>query len=103
MPTLLSKASTEAFNVAVEAGVSNEKTIPVFISRAQGRALALAGHLDSSALDDEIAEMLGSAAASAVVVSDAPSDDAAEAADQPEEEEEEEEEAGFGGLGDLFG
>ena len=103
MPTLLSKASTEAFNVAVEAGVSNEKTIPVFISRAQGRALALAGHLDSSALDDELAGMLGAAAASAVVVSDALSDDAAEVADQPEEEEEEEEEAGFGGLGDLFG
>ena len=103
IPTLLSKASTEAFNVAVEAGVSNEKTIPVFISRAQGRALALAGHLDSSALDEELAQMLGAAAASAVVVADAPSDEAAEVADESVEEEEEEEEGGFGGLGDLFG
>ncbi len=103
IPTLLSKASTEAFNVAVEAGVSNEKTIPVFISRAQGRALALAGRLDSSALDEELAGMLGAAAASAVVVADAPSDEAAEVADESVEEEEEEDEGGFGGLGDLFG
>ena len=103
IPTLLSKASTEAFNVAVEAGVSNEKTIPAFISRAQGRALALAGRLDSSALDEELAGMLGAAAASAVVVADAPSDEAAEVADESVEEEEEEDEGGFGGLGDLFG
>jgi len=102
MPTLLSKASSEAFNVAIEAGISNEKTIPVFISRAQGRALALAGHLDSSALDDELAGMLG-AAASAVVVAETPSEEAAEAAEETTEEVEEEEEGGFGGLGDLFG
>jgi len=103
MPTLISKASSEAFNVAVEAGISNEKTIPVFIARAQGRALALAGHLDSSALDDELAGMLGAVAASAVVVADAPSEEAVEAAEETTEEVEEEEEGGFGGLGDLFG
>jgi large subunit ribosomal protein L10 len=103
MPTLISKASSEAFNVAVEAGISNEKTIPVFIARAQGRSLALAGHLDSSALDDELAGMLGAVAASAVVVADAPSEEAVEAAEETTEEVEEEEEGGFGGLGDLFG
>ncbi|MED5231327.1 MAG: 50S ribosomal protein L10 [Candidatus Thermoplasmatota archaeon] len=104
MPTLLAKASGEATSVAVEAGISNDVTIPLFISRANARALALAGQLDSSALDDELAAALG-AAASAVVSAPAATSDAAESAEEAsaEEEEEEEEEAEFGGLGDLFG
>ncbi len=103
MPTLLAKASGEAFNVAVEAGISNEKTLPIFVSRAHSRALALAGHLDSSALDEELAGMLGAAAETAAATAESTSDEAAPAAEEPEAEEEEEEEGGFGGLGDLFG
>jgi len=104
MPTLLAKASGEATSVAVEAGITNDVTIPLFVSRANARALALAGQLDSSALDDELAAALG-AAASAVDSAPAATSDAADPAEETpaEEEEEEEEEAEFGGLGDLFG
>ena len=104
MPTLLAKASGEATSVAVEAGIANDVTIPLFISRANARALALAGQLDSSALDDELAAALG-AAATVAESAPAATSDAAESAEVPsaEEEEEEEEDAGFGGLGDLFG
>ena len=104
LPTLLAKASGEATSVAVEAGITNDVTIPLFITRANARALALAGQLDSSALDDELAAALG-AAASVAESAPAATSDAAESAeeDSAEEEAEEEEDAGFGGLGDLFG
>ena len=104
MPTLLAKASGEATSVAVEAGITNDVTIPLFVSRANARALALAGQLDSSALDDELAAALGAAASAATSAPAATSDAADPAEETPaEEEEEEEEEAEFGGLGDLFG
>ena len=104
MPTLLAKASGEATSVAVEAGITNDVTIPLFITRANARALALACQLDSSALDDELAAALG-AAASVAESAPAATSDAAESAEEvsAEEEAEEEEDAGFGGLGDLFG
>ena len=104
MPTLLAKASGEATSVAVEAGITNDVTIPLFITRANARALALAGQLDSSALDDELAAALG-AAASVAESAPAATSDAAESVEEgsAEEETEEEEDAGFGGLGDLFG
>lgn len=99
IPALLSKAAGEALSVAIEAGVPNDETIPILISRAHSRMLALAGQVDSSALDDELSNALGAAATVAVA---APTDEAP--AEQAEaEEEEEEEEASFGGLGDLFG
>ena len=88
--------------MAVEAGVHNEDTMPILMSRAHARMLALAGQLDSSALDDELSGALGAAAtvaaATPAATDDAPAEEAA-----AEEEEEEEEDAGFGGLGDLFG
>ena len=104
MPTLLAKASGEATSVAVEAGITNDVTIPLFITRANARALALAGQLDSSALDDELAAALG-AAASVAESAPAATSDAAESVEEgsAEEETEEEEDAGFDGLGDLFG
>ena len=104
MPTLLAKASGEATSVAVEAGITNDGTIPLFITRANARALALAGQLDSSALDDELAAALG-AAASVAESAPAATSDVAESAEEAsaEEEAEEEEDAGFDGLGDLFG
>ena len=104
MPTLLAKAIGEATSVAVEAGITNDVTIPLFITRANARALALAGQLDSSALDDELAAALG-AAASVAESAPAATSDVAESAEEAsaEEEAEEEEDAGFDGLGDLFG
>lgn len=100
---LLSKASGEAIAVAVEANISNSETIPLFIALANARALALAGQLDSSALDEELSGLLG-AAASVASTEEATSDSSEEAEDAPEEESAEEEEAAeFDGLGDLFG
>ena len=103
MPTLLSKASGEALSVAVEAGVANETTAPLYISRANARALALAGQLDSSALDEELSAALGAAASAASESVVAASNATEEVVEATEEEEEEEETQEFGGLGDLFG
>ena len=102
--TLVSKASSEAMSVAVEAGLVNEKTAAAILSKARGRALSLAGQLDSSALDDELNEALGALDHSAeVVVNSEATDSEAAPEGEAEEEEEEEEGAEFGGLGDLFG
>ncbi|MGB2444670.1 MAG: 50S ribosomal protein L10, partial [Candidatus Poseidoniaceae archaeon] len=102
MPTLLAKASGEALAVALEAAITTAETLPHLLGRAHRSALGIAGSLDSSALDDELADMLGAAAsaASAAAAVESASDAPAEA---EEEEEEEEEEGGFAGLGDLFG
>ncbi len=102
MPSLLSKASSEALSVALEAGVVNDETASIIISRVNARAMAIAGQLDSSALDDELAAALGAVAASSSAEA-AASEAVEEAASEAATEEEEEEEAGFGGLGDLFG
>ena len=101
-PTLISKASSEALSVALEAGIVNDATASAILSRAQARAMSLAGQLDSSALDEELQAALGAASQSAEV---APSEatESGEAVEAEAEEEEEEEDAGFGGLGDLFG
>jgi len=101
-PTLISKASSEALSVALEAGIVNESTAAAILSQARARALSLAGQLDSSALDEELQAALGAASQSAEV---APSEatDSGEAVEAEAEEEEEEEDAGFDGLGDLFG
>ncbi len=99
MPTLLSKAKGESLSVAIEAGITNSETMPLFISRANSRAMALAGQLDSSALDEELSGMLGAATA---VAAAAPTEAAPEEAAAEEEPKEEEEDA-FDGLGDLFG
>ena len=102
-PVLLAKASSEALAVALEVAHLSATTMPHLLARAQRAAIGVAGSLDSSALDDELAAMLGAAAdAAAAAATVAESADAAPA-EAEEEEEEEEEEAGFGGLGDLFG
>jgi large subunit ribosomal protein L10 len=104
-PSLISRASSEAMAVAIEASIVNDATASFLLSQARSRALSLAGQLDSSALDDELAAALGAVAQSADV---APSEATkSEATSQKgvstEQEEEEEEDAGFEGLGDLFG
>ena len=102
IPVLLSKAAGEAMAVAIEAGIHNEDTMPVLISRAHARMLAVASQMDSSALDDELSDALGSAATAAPATPAAEEAPAEEAAAE-EAEEEEDEGAEFGGLGDLFG
>jgi large subunit ribosomal protein L10 len=100
-PVLISKAAGEALAVAVEAGITNDETLPILISKAHARMLSLAGQMDSSALDDELSNALGSAATvaeAAPAATEAPAEEEAAA-----EEEEPEEEASFDGLGDLFG
>ena len=86
----------------MEAGVVNDATAATILSKAQSRALSLAGQLDSSALDEELQAALGAVSQSAEV---APSEatESGDAVEAEVEEEEEEEDAGFGGLGDLFG
>ena len=79
MPTLLSKASGEAMAVAVEAGVVNDETVSLFITRANAHAMAISGQLDSSALES----------ADAAASDAADSDSGAEAPDGVEEGEEE--------------
>ncbi|RAH15977.1 MAG: 50S ribosomal protein L10 [Methanobacteriota archaeon] len=102
MPTLLSKASSEALNVAVEAEVINHKTLPLFIGRANVSMLGLASRLDSSALDDELASKLGAVAAAAATTATPVAEETDSTPTEVEEEEEDEPEE-FGGLGDLFG
>ncbi len=79
MPTLLSKASGEAMAVAIEAGVVNDETVSLFITRANAHAVAISGQLDSSALKR----------GDAVVSDAADSDSGAEAPVGVEEGEEE--------------
>jgi large subunit ribosomal protein L10 len=100
-PALVAQAVANALSLAVNAGITNSGTIPLFIAQANARALALAGQLDSSALDDELSDMLGAAATATAATSAEAAPEEAAAEDEPEEEEEEE--AEFGGLGDLFG
>ena len=79
MPTLLTKASSEAMAVAIEAGVVNDETVSLFITRANAHAMAISGQLDSSALES----------ADAVASDAADSDSGAEAPVEVEEGEEE--------------
>lgn len=102
MPTLLSKASSEALNVAVEAELINDKTLPLFIGRANASMLGLASKLDSSALDEELASKLGAVAAAAATIATSVAEETDSTPAEVEEEEEDEPEE-FGGLGDLFG
>ncbi len=79
VPTLLSKASSEAMSVAIEAGVVNDDTVSLFITRANAHAMAISGQLDSSALSS----------ADAVASDTADSDSGAEAPAEVEKGEEE--------------
>ena len=45
--------------------MTNSTTMPHLIARAHGSVLAVAGQLDSSALDDELANLLGQQAGDA--------------------------------------
>ena len=102
MPTLIPKASGEALALAIEAKITNSKTIEILLAKANASALGIASQLDAEAIDEDIAALLGAAAESASSSEEqGSSDDGEEVAE--EESEEEEEDASFDGLGDLFG
>jgi large subunit ribosomal protein L10 len=103
MPTLLTKASTEALAVALEAAIATVETLPHLVARAHASAIGVAGALDPSALDEELSQMLGAAATAAVSAAESSAVQSADDAPAEAEEEEDDEEAAFGGLGDLFG
>ena len=90
--------------VAVEAGVVNDETASLFIARANAHAMAIAGQLDSSALDESLVEALGAASSASAEASTSEAASEDEGVDAPDEEEDGgEEDAGVDGLGDLFG
>ena len=75
--------------MAMDAGITNSKTLPFIIAKAVAGAMGVAGQLDSEALDDELREQFGVAvevAAATPVVEDT---DAPPAEDAEEDEEEE--------------
>ena len=89
--------------MALEVAHISTTTLPHLLGRAHRAAMGVAGSLDSSALDDELAAMLGAAADAAAATAAVVESTETAPAEAAQEEEEEEEEAGFGGLGDLFG
>ena len=106
LPALIAKGKGDALAVAVGAGVINDDTAGIILSKVRSQALGLAGKLDSDALDEEVIAVLNayaSAPVESVTSADASSADGETGGEAPDEEAEEEEEAGFGGLGDLFG
>tara|TARA_B100000945_G_C20374146_1_gene593682 strand:+ start:335 stop:1351 length:1017 start_codon:yes stop_codon:yes gene_type:complete len=102
MPTLIAKAASESLSVAIEAKITNSKTIEILLAKANASALGIASQLDAEAIDEDIAALLG-AAAQVASTSDEQSSSEDTNEEAEEESEEEEEEASFGGLGDLFG
>ena len=106
LPALIAKGKGDALAVAVGAGVINDDTAGMILSKVRSQALGLAGKLDSDALDEGVIAALNayaSAPAESVISADASSAGEETGGEAPDEDEEEEEEAGFGGLGDLFG
>ena len=102
MPSLLSKAHTDALGVAMSTAYPSESTIKALLSKAHGAMLGVAGK-SGDGVDDELKELLGNAASAAVA--QAPAEEKAESSQDEEEEEEEEasEEDVGSGLGALFG
>ena len=102
MQPLLSKAQNDALAVAIKTAYPSESTIKALLSKAHGAMLGVAGHAGDGA-DDELKEMLGSAA-SAAAAAPAPVEEESSSDDEEEEEEEEaSEEDTAAGLGALFG
>ena len=102
MPSLLSKAHTDALGVAMSTAYPSESTIKALLAKAHGAMLGVAGK-SGDGVDDELKEMLGNAASAAVAK--APVKEKAESSQDEEDEEEEEasEEDVGSGLGALFG
>ena len=103
---LLAKGHTFGFNLAIEAGIMTAETVEPILARAHGRMLALASQIPD-ALDDDLKEAIGSAAAAAPAPAEAaPAEEAKTDKDEDEQDEEEEkvsEDTAAEGLSSLFG
>jgi large subunit ribosomal protein L10 len=102
---LLAKGHSYGFNLAVEAGIMTPETVEPILARAHGRMLALASQVPD-ALDDDLKEAIGSAAAAAPAPAEAPETEAKADDDEDKKDEEEEkvsEEDAAAGLSALFG
>lgn len=102
---LLAQGHAYGFNLAVESGIMTAETVEPILARAHGKMLALASQIPD-ALDDELKEALGAAAAAAPAPTEAPTDEAAPADDDDKKDDEEEkvsEEEASAGLSALFG
>jgi large subunit ribosomal protein L10 len=102
---LLAKGHTYGLNLAIEAGIMTSETVEPILARAHGRMLALASQIPD-ALDDDLKEAIGSAAAAAPATAEAPADEGKADDDDDEKDEEEEkvsEEDAAAGLSALFG
>jgi len=105
MQSLLSKAHNDALAVAISTAYPSESTIKALLAKAHGAMLGVAGHAGEGA-DDELKEMLGSAAAATAVAASKPVEEASSSKEDEEDEDEEEEvseEDAVSGLGALFG
>ncbi len=97
MPLLIAKAHMNALNLALNAGIVNKKTVDKIIAKARAQALALASRLPEDVLDEKAKAAVQSMAAAAP----APQPEETKAEEQEEEENKEEEAAA--GLASLFG
>ena len=105
MQPLLSKAHNDALAVAISTAYPSESTIKALLAKAHGAMLGVAGHAGDGA-DDELKEMLGSAAASTAVAVSEPVEEVSSSKEEDEAEDEDEEvseEDAVSGLGALFG
>jgi large subunit ribosomal protein L10 len=101
---LLAKGHSYGFNLAVEAGIMTSETVEPILARAHGRMLALASRIPD-ALDDELREAIGPAAAAAPAPEEAPAEEGTPGEDDDKKDEEEEkvsEEDAAAGLSGLF-
>jgi large subunit ribosomal protein L10 len=102
---LLAKGHSYGLNLAVEAGIMTAETVEPILARAHGRMLALASRIPD-ALDDELKEALGAAAAATPAPAEATEEEAAPSGDDEKKDDEEEkvsEEEASAGLSALFG
>lgn len=103
---LLAKGHTYGLNLAIEAGIMTSETVEPILARAHGKMLALASQIPD-ALDDDLKDAIGSAAAAAPAPEEAPAEESAPTEDDDKKDEEEEEkvseETAAEGLSSLFG
>ncbi|MEN6329027.1 MAG: 50S ribosomal protein L10 [Methanobacteriaceae archaeon] len=103
MPLLISKAAGQSMNLALNAEILTSKTTDLILAKAYAQMLALASELsaqDGDVLDDELREKMSAQAAPAAP---APEDKEEEEEEEEDKDEEEKEEDAAAGLGALFG
>ncbi|MDZ4170623.1 MAG: 50S ribosomal protein L10 [Methanobacteriaceae archaeon] len=101
-PAIIQKAVTQSINLAFNASVLTSKTSDILLAKAYAQMLALASGVsekDSSAVDEELLEKLAATATKASATEKMKE----EKPEEDDEEEEEEEEDAAAGLGALFG